>query len=257
MNEEYTEKHQKLSLGDKFKFSCHKGLTCFNSCCSDINIFLTPYDVLRMRKALKMSSGEFLKRYTVALLGDEGLPLVVLRMMEDENKSCPFVAQDGCGIYEDRPWSCRMYPIFQVPSEEERFWIEERPSCLGFNEERQWTIEGWKKAQGINIFDKMNESYKATTFHDYFEKGNRLDSGKAKLFYMACYNLDEFRGFLFKTKFFDIYDVDNGVIEKIREDEEELLNFGYRWIRFNLLQEDTLRPKDKVLDKLLQSGREQ
>jgi Fe-S-cluster containining protein len=255
MNEEYSEKQRRLSLYDKFKFSCHKGLPCFNTCCNDINIFLTPYDVLRMRRSIEISSGEFLKRYTVALLGDEGLPLVVLKMLEDENKSCPFVLSDGCGIYQDRPWSCRMYPIFPASSKEEGFLIEEKPSCLGYKEEKQWTIEEWKKDQGIDIYDKMNESYEEITLHDYFRKGNKLDIGKAKMLYKACYDMDEFKRFIFETRFFDIYDIEKEVIEKIKEDEEELLSFGYRWVRFNLFEEDTLKLKDKEMDKLLQSKR--
>ena len=148
MNEENVKK--RLTLKEKFKFSCHKGLSCFNTCCNDVNIFLTPYDVLRMRKSLWTSSGEFLKRYTIAFLGEEGLPLVVLRMMEDENKSCPFATPDGCSIYQDRPWSCRMYPIFPDSSKEEEFLIEERPSCLGFKEGKEWTVKEWKKDQGID-----------------------------------------------------------------------------------------------------------
>ncbi len=209
-----------------------------------------------MRGGTGSSSGEFLKRYTIALLGDEGLPLVVLKMIEDENKSCPFVMPDGCGIYEDRPWSCRMYPIFPASSKEEEFLIREDPSCLGSKEGKQWTMEEWKKGQGIDIYDKMNESYKVITFHDYFQKGNKLDSGRAKMLYRACYDLNDFKKFIFETRFFDIYDVENGVVEKIKEDEEELLNFGYRWIRFNLFDEDTFKLKDKGLDKLLQSRRE-
>ena len=254
MNKEYTENQRRLSLNDRFKFSCHKGLACFNKCCSDINIFLTPYDVLRMRKATWLSSGDFLKRYTVALLGDEGLPLIVLKMMEDENKSCPFVTVDGCSIYEHRPWSCRMYPIFPVSSKEEGFLIEENSSCLGFKEAKEWTIEEWKKDEGIYIYDKMNESYKGITFHDYF-KDNKLDQGRAKLLYRACYDLNEFKKFLFETKFFDIYDVGEEVIENIKKDEKELLRFGYRWVRFNLFNEGTFKLKDKAMDKLLQSGR--
>jgi len=255
MNEEYNKKHRKLSMVEKFKFSCHKGLSCFNTCCNDVNIFLTPYDVLRMRRGIGLSSGEFLERYTIPLLGEEGLPLVVLKMIEDEDKSCPFVLSDGCGIYQDRPWSCRMYPIFPVSSRAEGFLIKEDPPCLGFKEEKQWTIEEWKKDQGIDIYDKMNESYKEITFHDYFQKGNKIDSGKAKLLYTACYDLNEFRRFLFETRFFDIYDVEKEVIEKIKEDEEELLSFGYGWIRFNLFEEDTLKLKDKEMDKILQSKR--
>lgn len=255
MNEEHTEKRRRLSLDDNFKFSCHKGLNCFNTCCSNINIFLTPYDVLKMRRGTRLSSGEFLKRYTISLLGDEGLPLVVLKMIEDENKSCPFVTPEGCSIYQDRPWSCRMYPIFPVSSKEEEFLIEEKLSCLGFKEEKEWTIEEWKKDQGIDIYDEMNESYKEITLHDYFKKGNRLDPGRAKMLYRACYDLDEFKRFLFETRFFDIYDIEREVMEKIKEDEQELLSFGYRWVRFNLFSEDTLKLKDKEMDKLLRAGR--
>ena len=252
MNEKHAEKVL-FTLDDKFKFSCHRGLACYNTCCRDINIFLTPYDVLRMRRGTGLSSGEFLERYTIALLGEDGLPLVVLRMREDENKTCPFVAPDGCSIYPDRPWSCRMYPVFPVSSEEREFLIEEKASCLGFREDKQWTTREWKKDQDIDIYDKMNQAYKEITHHDYFEKGNKLDSGKTKLLYTACYDLDAFKRFLFETRFFDIYDVEKEVIEKIRNDEEELLSFGYRWVRFSLFSEDTLKLKDKEMDKLLQS----
>jgi uncharacterized protein len=73
------------------------------------------------------------------------------------------------------------------------------------------------------------------------------------LVYTACYDLDAFKRFLFETRFFDIYDVEKEVIEKIKNDEEELLSFGYRWVRFSLFSEDTLKLKDKEMDKLLQS----
>jgi len=257
MNEDYAEKRRMLSLEGRFRFSCHKGLSCFNTCCADVNIFLTPYDLLRMRRATGLSSGEFLKGYTIPLLAEEGLPLVVLKMIEDENKSCPFVTSDGCEIYQDRPWSCRMYPIFPSSAKEEGFFIKEGNSCLGFKEEKWRTIQGWKKDQGIDIYDKMNESYKEITFHDYFLKGNKLEGGRSKILYMACYDLDEFKKFLFKTRFFDIYDVESGIIERIKEDEEELLSFGYRWVRFNLFGEDTLRLKDKTFDKILQAKRKE
>lgn len=78
-------------MDDHFQFSCHKGLACYNTCCRDVNIFLTPYDVLRMRRGTGLSSEEFLEKYTVALLGDDGLPLVVLRMMENEKRPAPLL----------------------------------------------------------------------------------------------------------------------------------------------------------------------
>jgi Fe-S-cluster containining protein len=252
MNEQAAQKVL-FTLDDQFKFSCHRGLACYNTCCRDVNIFLTPYDVLRIRRGTGLSSEEFLEKYTITLLGEDGLPLVVLKMMEDEKKNCRFVTPDGCAVYQNRPWSCRMYPVFPLSSEEKEFLIEEKASCLGFREEQQETIREWKKDQDIDIYDRMNQPYKEITHHDFFLSGNRLDSAKAKLLYRTCYDLDAFRKFLFETRFFDIYDVEDEVVQKIKEDEEELLNFGYRWIRFSLFSEDTLRLKDKDMDKLLHS----
>lgn len=252
MNEKQAEKVL-FTLDDKFKFSCHEGLACYNSCCRDINIFLTPYDVLRMRRGTGLTSEDFLQRYTLALLGEDGLPLTALRMMENQEKNCPFVSKDGCGIYQDRPWSCRMYPVFPVSSEELEFLIEEKPNCHGFKEEQQRTTREWKRDQNIDIFDKMNQTYKDITHHDFFLNGNKLNPGKTNLVYTACYDLDKFRKFLFDTRFFDIYDVEKEVIEKIKYDDEELLKFGYRWVRFSLFSEDVLKLKDKEMDKLLQS----
>lgn len=252
MNEESAGKVL-FTLDDKFKFSCHGALACFNKCCRDINIFLTPYDVLRMRKATGLSSQEFLDRYTIPLIGEEGLPLVVLKMREDEEKTCRFVGSAGCSIYPDRPWACRMYPVFPVSSEQIEFVVEERASCDGFMGDNETTIRDWKRNQGIATYDEMNKAYKEITYHDFFEKGGKLDRGKTKLVYGACYDLDSFRKFLFETRFFKIYDVAPEVIEKIREDDEELLNFGYKWVRFSLFSEDTLRLKDKKMDGLLQA----
>jgi len=243
-----------FTLNEKFKFECHQGLPCFNTCCRDISIFLTPYDVLRMRRSTGLSSQEFLQKYTSTMLADDGIPLVMLKMRTDENQTCPFVEPGGCAIYLDRPWSCRMYPVFPLSSEELEFLIEERPSCLGFREERESTVSEWKTQQDIDAYDQMNKGYKEITQHEFFQKGNILDSGKAKLLYSACYDLDWFRKFLFNTRFFEKYDVENDLIEKMRDDDGELLKFGYRWVRSILFSEDTLRLKDEAMEKLLHAG---
>ena len=53
-----------LKEGEIFSFQCHSGLACFNKCCRNINLFLYPYDVLRLRKKLGISSDDFLDKYT-------------------------------------------------------------------------------------------------------------------------------------------------------------------------------------------------
>jgi len=49
-----------LKPEDNFRFACHDGLECFTRCCRDTTIFLTPYDILRLKNALGISSETFL-----------------------------------------------------------------------------------------------------------------------------------------------------------------------------------------------------
>ena len=104
--------YPRLGPDDTFKFSCHPGVSCFNHCCHDVNIFLSPYDVLRVRKRLGMGSAEFLQKHTLMpVQKDMKTPVVVLKMNDDDEKTCPFLEDRGCGVYTDRPWPCRMYPL--------------------------------------------------------------------------------------------------------------------------------------------------
>ena len=50
-----------IKRGQPFRFRCHSALACFNQCCRNLNLFLYPYDVIRLRKALQMDSDRFLE----------------------------------------------------------------------------------------------------------------------------------------------------------------------------------------------------
>jgi Fe-S-cluster containining protein len=248
--------YQKLSFIDKFKFSCHKGLTCFGQCCSDVNIFLTPYDVLRLKKALNISSGRFLKNYTTTFLTEQKLSLVLLKMKDDARKSCPFVTPKGCSVYNHRPWACRMYPIGTTTktadpaSDEEYTFIAGKDSpCLGTKENREWTVSEWLQNQGLDRYNQKSEPYRAITLQNVFREGSGLTLPKAQMLYVALYDLDRFREFLFDSSFFERFRVDAESIEKIRIDDEELLNFGYEWLKFSLFGEKTIKIKDEALTK--------
>ena len=46
-----------------------------------------------------------------------------------------------------------------------------------------------------------------------------------------------------------MFDVDEETVEKIQSDEEALLDFGYRWIRFSLFGEKTINIKNEILEQ--------
>ena len=100
----------RLSLDDTFPFRCGADLACFNQCCRDVTIVLTPYDILRLKRALRMSSSEFLEAHTLTpCFPQQKFPIVILKM--DEAKQCPLLSPEGCRVYRHRPWACRMYPL--------------------------------------------------------------------------------------------------------------------------------------------------
>ncbi|MFC2171922.1 YkgJ family cysteine cluster protein [Acidobacteriota bacterium] len=230
----------RLSAEDTFKFACHDGLECFNACCADVNIVLTPYDVLRMRKRLDMSSTEFCDKYTVTPFTKEmKFPLVILKLRDDEKKTCPFVSPSGCTIYEDRPWPCRMYPIGLASSntdgtgEEFYFLLHEAP-CDGFEKGKKWTIAEWMEDQGVGPYNEAGEGFKEITLHPRLLAGMELEPAKVEMYHMACYDQDRFRKFVFESSFLELYDIDDELKAGIKTDDLELLKFAYQWLKFCL-----------------------
>ncbi|MDI6889397.1 MAG: YkgJ family cysteine cluster protein [Thermodesulfovibrionales bacterium] len=249
------------TLNSKFKFRCHKGISCFNKCCKLTDILLTPYDILRMKKRLGISSEEFLRKYTYTHIDEKSShPYAVLKMMDDDEGKCPFVTPEGCSIYEDRPANCRYYPVGQglmikgsekgpvngalrssaTINKEFYFFIRE-PNCLGFQEDKEWTIETWRIDQGVDLYDEMNSEWKEIQLRRDTPGQPKLDSKKQSMLYMASYDIDRFRRFIFESKFLDILDIDKEEVKKIKADEIALMKFGFKYLKYILMLEETLK----------------
>ncbi len=225
-----------LGPEDKIKFDCNPSLSCFTKCCSDVNIILNPYDVLRMKNALKITSTKFLEKYTHVLYKEKGLiPVVILKMRED--KRCPFVSKYGCIIYHDRPWACRMFPL--DPVEEGRFRLLVGPErCFGLREKKEWKVEEWLKSQGIEEYEEMNRGFFEITKKIKALETEVDDPKVREMIFMSLYDIDRFREFILKTSFFERFELNQ---EIVKENDKELLKLGYNWIKFGLFGEMTLK----------------
>lgn len=251
MNEQKADPLLRPITGNGFSFRCHKEIACFNRCCADLNLILTPYDIIRIKNRLGLSSVTFLDKYTEARLDDRNrFPMVYLKMANEEGKKCPFVTADGCTIYEDRPGACRLYPLARAATKSdghkdtlEHFFIVGEEHCLGFTEECHWTIEGWMENQGVDEYNPMNDIWlEIITFPKGF--GDEGDpSQKIKMFSMASYNLDRFREFLFKSSFFDRFNVECDLMERMSSDDVVLMRFAFDWLKFSLFGESNMEIK--------------
>jgi uncharacterized protein len=238
---------EQLGYDSKFKFACHKGVKCFTACCRGIDIMLTPYDILTMREKLELTSEEFLAIYTDPhLLEKADLPVVALKLLDDDRKSCPFVKdEEGCTIYEDRPTTCRYYPLGvgslsysgEKGEKDEFFFTVKESHCLGFEEEKEWTVLGWREDQGVDLRDEINDGWMDLVVRKKsLPLSVKLSEESKKMFFLVCYNIDKFKKFVFESSFLDRYAINQETIDKIKDDDIELLKFGFEWLKATFFQ---------------------
>jgi uncharacterized protein len=249
------EGRRRLSPGSSFCFDCHAGLDCFTRCCSDVNIVLTPADVLSLSRKAGLATGEFLDRHTLAPITKElHLPVVMLRMGAAPEKRCPFLGEGGCTVYDARPWACRMYPVgMALPparagaAPKPAWFLFEDDFCHGGTEAKSWTVESWRRGQGVDERGELEQGFQDLVGHPWFIGGRQLDPRRIEMFFMAAYDLDTFREFVFSTTFVKRFDLDPDEVEALRTDDRALLLFGFRWLRFALFGEPTLTRREAAI----------
>jgi hypothetical protein len=233
--------------GDSFNFACYPGVSCFNQCCADLNLILTPYDILRLKNRLKMRSEDFLETHVVSNLHrEEGFPKVQLKMTENPRRPCPFVKAEGCSVYDDRPGACRTYPLGRGSARggREAFFLVQEDHCRGFAEARTWSVKDWLADQGLPTYNRYNDLWMEiiTSKTSLGDQAYRVK--KIQMFFMASYNLDRFRDFVFQSRFLDMFDLAPNLVEQMQQDDEALLGLALDWMKFSLFGEKTMTLKN-------------
>ncbi|XOF32396.1 MAG: YkgJ family cysteine cluster protein [Candidatus Electrothrix sp. YB6] len=258
---------EKLTPDSPLQFECHPGVSCFTACCHNIQIVLTPYDILVLRRRLGIPAHEFIVQYTEpTFLEKTDMPGVQIKLTEEKN-ACPFVTPEGCTVYEDRPTACRYYPVGmadfheggQESAEEEKFFfLVKEPHCKGFEEQKQWTIGEWRADQGVDLRDAMNKDWlRLVMRRKSFGHQATLSEAAQRMFFMATTDLDAFRRFIFESSFLDTYEVDAATVEKLKEDDEALLLFSFQYLGNALFGADGVNVrKEKIKEKVAEMQQE-
>lgn len=225
--------HRDLVLNEdsEFKFHCHDGLDCFKKCCRDINIYLTPYDVLRMKNFLGLSSGEFLEKYTLTVpVHPSGFSVVQIDMSKKEDLKCPFITPKGCQVYKERPWACRIAPV-EMLSRGKYSFVFESSHCHGLNETKAQTIKEWVRDQGLEIYEEMEQGFSEIPQHLKLTVKREIYKKIIQLSYMVCYDLDRFRTLLMNNpSLYEEMNLNEKILESIKHDDVQLMKFGFKLI---------------------------
>jgi Fe-S-cluster containining protein len=199
---------------------------------------LTPYDILRLKNHLGLSSDQFLSQYTCQHTGPEsGLPVVTLKPADNRDLLCPFVSEAGCRVYENRPSSCRMYPLLRAVARSratgelsERFMLLKEPHCLGFNQGHPRTVQQWIADQKIADYNTINDRLVHIISLKNRLMPGVLDLKSQRLFFTAFYDLDVFRSHIINSGVLDDFQIDSSMMDEALEDDVALLKFGMKWI---------------------------
>ena len=242
----------------RIQFQCRKGIACWNACCSNIDISLTPYDILRLKRRFETSSGEFLQRYTVPYeMEQNSIAGVKLRPVEN-GTACQFMTPEGCSVYEDRPTACRYYPVALLSlrrqdetTDRASYALVEEPHCLGHREPHQISVSDYRKEQGLEEYDELARGWRQLILK---KKSSGPSIGKPtkrslELFFMACYDLDRFSQFVASEGFSNIYDLPPESLRNILLDDVELLQFAFRLLRQVLFGEETIPLRREAADE--------
>ncbi|HMK35860.1 MAG TPA: YkgJ family cysteine cluster protein [Desulfomonilaceae bacterium] len=243
----------RLSLDSSFTFACGPEVPCFTECCGKLELLLTPYDVLRLRKRLVLSSEEFLDTHTVMRWKTgHGFPEILMNM-DRETRRCPFVTPQGCSLYEDRPGACRIYPLGRAASShpmdgsKQEFYFTVREShCRGFEQTRRWKVREWLADQGMEEYNRLNDLLMELYVLKSRGKAVELGPQHMQMFVMSCYNSEKFRDFVFKSGFLSKFELDAQLVENLKTDDTALLEFAFTWLRFALFRQPTIRVKSAV-----------
>jgi uncharacterized protein len=228
-----------ISSDQPFQFSCGSHISCFNECCRDLNQFLTPYDIVRLKNSKGISSKDFLERYTTQHTGPEsGLPIIRLREKPDDALKCPFVTEEGCSVYHDRPSSCRAYPIARAVTRNRRtghlnehFMLIKEPHCKGFQSGNRQSAREWIENQGLPLYNQMNDLMMELISLKNKTMPGPLDLKSRHFFHMACYDIDSFREKIFTKGFIDYSEHDKNLFLTAKEDDTALLKISLAWIQ--------------------------
>ena len=220
-----------LAKDETFTFACHKGVSCFTECCRMLELALTPYDVLRLRRATGMRSSELHEKFIIAEQEvGEPFPRFYLTMVDDGRASCVFVKKDGCSIYEHRPAACRTYPLGRAVkrrsdnSLEEHFVLMKEQHCKGFLQSPLQSALSYSEDQELASYNSFNDKVSYILQHDSVRQGFIPSKKQVELFTLALYDIDSFRSTLEEG---DITTISLSPEEMLHlKDDEKLLEFA-------------------------------
>ncbi len=134
-----------------FKFKCQMTACC----CTNMEIFLNPYDILQIAKKCSITTTEVLKKY-IHFLKDKDSGIIRPIFKRARTGLCDFNINRLCTIHSYRPLSCRLFPLGRIDGE---YYLQDAKFCKGLGEYENVQLSDYLKGDDGNIYLEMTDIY--------------------------------------------------------------------------------------------------
>ena len=163
MNNELFRDLESMTIGldDTFKFHCDQ---CGKCCTHREDIILSPMDIFKMAKELKMTPVEFYHEYCVFNIGEHTRMPIVRLASEGKDTHCVLLKNHRCSVHKVKPAVCAMFPLGRFMSFEKEDYNAESidtskvkyllqpPECG--DESETHTVREWLSGFDIKLEDE-------------------------------------------------------------------------------------------------------
>jgi Fe-S-cluster containining protein len=216
-------------------------------------MYLYPYDIIRLKKRLGISSEVLVRKHTrIVRSHNPYFPAVMMQMLDNDEQTCPFLDEHGCSVYTDRPTACRTYPLERAVDRSpnngnpaEFYFMTHHSYCKGHGEDSKWTVNGWLRDQRLIDYNAINDLWAEidTLFAGNPWQGEGAAGPRQQMAFMICYNIDGFRDYVKQHQLLKQFRLDKARRRLIETDDEALLKFGFDWLKYILGNIPSLQPK--------------
>jgi hypothetical protein len=135
---------------------------------------------------------------------------------------------------------------------EEFFFVVKESHCMGFEQNKTWSVDEWLSDQDLGEYNRFNDLLMELYMLGFRARSGELSTQRLQMFMMACYNLDKFREFIFRSSFLTKFEFSQEKAISLETNDSCLLEFAFEWLKLALFRIPTLKlrenPDQKVCD---------
>jgi hypothetical protein len=203
----------KLNKNDTFIFGCNQ---CGKCCRNREDVLLTPLDLFKISKHLKMQISEVLEKYCETYKGENSKMPIVRIKPKAYQQTCPFLKKGICLIQPAKPAVCALFPLGRMTNFETNEFVYFLQSTTCGNQNQEQTVRDW-----LGEFNIADDEHITTLWH---HKKGEMSLILKKVYERFNLNHNDINAILLLTLYV-MYDLERDFMPQFERNLEEAFKF--------------------------------